>query len=160
MKITVAVISLMCICCLSNAQENNQMNKMINESLSLYINWKSDITNESVRDRENSIPYICLDNYPATFSVLDEELKKKVKFMSLYNLSGQRELQRNIEYDFIFPEVFLDNNQIRITIFGKKASISRRKQLHIWAVERCVFTYVYSCDRQEWKLMDTVFEGI
>ena len=80
--------------------------------------------------------------------------------MSLYNLSGQRELQRNIEYDFIFPEVFLDNNQIRITIFGKKVSISRRKQLHIWAIERGVFTYVYSCDRQEWKLMDTVFEGI
>lgn len=160
MKSKVVVVFFICACALSYAQENNQLNIMINESLLSYLNWKSEITSKTVKGSEDCIPNFYLDNYPDNFSVSDELLRKNVRLLSLHNLSGQRELLKNKEYKFIIPEILLENNHIRIKVLGKKVTISRRKQLHIEAVDWGVFTYAYSCNQQEWNLIGTIFGGV
>ena len=94
MKKIIIAMSLLCICFFSNAQENNQLNEMLNESLLLYLDWKSDLRSKAVEVGKNNIPFICVDNFPINFSFSEEILKKDVKFMSLQNLSGQKELKK------------------------------------------------------------------
>lgn len=108
MKTKVAIIGFICVCPLLNAQDSNQINNMINESLLLYLE----------RQPETSSEVICLDNYPVNFSFSEEILEKDVKFMNLHTPLGHRGLQRNKEYKFIFPAIHLNDNQIKITVFG------------------------------------------
>lgn len=80
MKTKVAIIGFICVCSLLNAQDSNQINNMINESLLLYLE----------RQPETSSEVICLDNYPVNFSFSEEILEKDVKFMSLHTPLGHR----------------------------------------------------------------------
>lgn len=154
------VMSLLCICFFSNAQEKNKLNEMLNESLLLYLDWQSDLRSKAVKVGKNNYLYICVDNYPNNFSFSEEILKKDVKFMSLQNLSGQKELKKNREYRFIFTAISLEKNQISITVFGKNVFLPKKNHLHVVAADRGVFTYEYSCDKQEWKLKEKNFGGV
>jgi len=145
----VFLICYLCVCFVSNSQENNQLNEMINECLLLYLDHHSGIS-----------PYICLDNYPDTFSFSEDILKKDVKFMSLHNLRGQRVLKRKKEYPFLFTAIELENNQIKISIFRKTVVLYPNNQLQIQVADWGVFTYDYSCSQSKWKLRGLVFGGI
>lgn len=148
MKKMVVFICYLCVCLVSNAQGNNQLNEMINECLLQYL------------DHSGISPYICLDNYPDTFSFSEDILKKDVKFMSLHNLHGQRELKRKKEYPFLFTAIELENNKIKISIFRKTVVLHSKNQLQIQVADWGVFTYEYSCSQSNWKLREHIFGGI
>ena len=155
----IAVISLLSFLFFSSVPVDNQMYEMINESILLYLDWQSESINKTIRESENHDLYICMDNYPENISFSEDVLKKHIKFINRYDFSRRRELQKKKEYKFIFPAIQLDNNQIRITIFGKIVSY-RNKQLHIAMVDWCVTTYEYSCNEQKWNLKETTVGGI
>jgi len=160
MKRIIVTIGFVFICLFSNAQENKQLNKMINTSLLSYLDWKSDLINKTCKDCGEYAPYICVDSYPNNFSFSEAIQKRNVKFMSLQNLSGQKELKKGKKYEFVLMELSLEKNRITITLSGKDVSIPKKNHLHIVAVDWGIFTYEYSCDKQEWELKKTKFGGI
>ena len=156
MKKVIAAFYFIFLCCLSSAQESNRLNEMLNECLLSYLDWQSDLINKTVESKV----YICLDNLPNGFAFSEGVLEKDVKFMSLHNLSGQRELKKNKKYRFVFVGIALIKNHIYITVSGKNVSVPKRNHVHIEAVDCGVFTYDYSCDNQEWVLVETKFGGV
>lgn len=160
MRKIIIAISFVFICLFSNAQEKNQLNKMINTCLLSYLDWRSDFISKTSKDRVEYTPYICLDSYPNDFSFSEEVQKRNVKFMSLQNLSGQKKLKKGKEYEFIFMGMSLERNRMTITLSGKGVSIPKKNHLNIATLDWGIFIYEYSCDKQEWKLEETKFGGI
>jgi hypothetical protein len=141
-------------------QRQYQLNKMINESLLSYLNWKSDLISRTCQNCKEYASYICVDNYPSNFSFSKEIQKRNVKFMSLQNLSGQKELKKGKGYGFVFLGISLDQNRIIITVSGKGVSIPKKNHLHMVVGDWGVFTYDYSCENQQWILIETKYGGI
>jgi hypothetical protein len=144
----------------NSIQRQYQLNKMINGSLLLYLDWKSDLTGKTCKSCGEYAPYICIDNYPSNFSFSEEILNRNVRFMSLQNLSGQNELKKGKEHGFVFMGISLEKNQITITLSGKNVSIPKKNHLNVAVVDWGTYTYEYSCENQKWILVETKYGGI
>ena len=158
------VISFVIVCPLLNAQENSQLDKMINESIMSYLNHFVDLRNETCRNCGEYDIYICLDGYPRNF-VFSEEIKgmnnvkdmKRVKFVSLMNLSGQKELKKGKWYGVVFPGISLEKNRLIISATMGSISISKTNQLQKSFIDWGIYTYEYNDDKQEWILIKTEY---
>jgi hypothetical protein len=163
MKKIILAISFLFICLFSNAQENNKLNKMINESLLSYINWISDLTSKTCKNCEEHAFYICIDNYLNNFSFSEEILNKNVKFISLTNLKGlpnsfRSKLKKGITT--LFVGINLSNNQLEIRVSDKELKLKGKKHLYIAISNWGIYTYEYVCDKQEWELKETKYGGV
>ncbi len=138
--------------------EGKDLNELINNSLLLYLEWQSNIVNKPLKD--NKTIYICLDNYPSNFSFSEKILKKDVKFMSLQNISYQKELKKKENYRFLFIAICLEQNHLIIKVFGKDVLIHNKNNVQVAVVDWGIFNYEFSCDRQEWELKEKKFGGV
>ena len=85
---------------------------------------------------------------------------KNVKFVSLMNLSGQKEFKKGKWYEVIFPGISLKNNRLTIFITAGSVSISKNNQLQKTFIDWGIYTYEYLNDKQEWILVKTEYGGV
>ena len=153
---------------ISNAQEVSKLDKMINESLLSRLKYSADSYDEVCRNCGEYTTYICLDGFPRNFVFSDEILNlpnnlknmKDIKFVSLMNISGQKELKKGRGYGFVFLGISLEKNIMIISITGRSVSISKKNQLQIAMIEWGIYTYEYSHDKNDWMLINTEYGGV
>jgi hypothetical protein len=138
-------------------QRQYQLNKMIIESISSYIDWKNDFVKRGISMGDTCNHYICIDGLPSAFPY---DSVRNVTFFSLYNVNGlsksfQRKLKKGIGAYFVWIEVI--NNQLVITIGVRGVKLIKKNHIVISVGDWGIFTYEYSHDNQEWELKETNF---
>ena len=128
----------------SNAKQQNTINKMINDSMHSFLNWYFSIADNINYGEDRPILYVCTDYLPYDFGFSEFFSQKSVRFMSSYDIGKLKELKQNY-----------------LTIKIKHWNLKRRKkQLYMGYSCMGIYTYEYSCDDQEWKLIDTKYRGV
>jgi hypothetical protein len=160
MKRIVIVISILFVSFQIKGQEDNQLNKLINSSISSYIDWKNDFVKRGISQRDTCKYYVCKDGLPTFFSY---DNVKNVTFFSLENLNGlpkffQKELKKGIGACFVWIE--LTDKQLIIHIGGRSVKLAHKNHIEIGISDWGIFTYEYSCEKQIWLLAKTEYGGI
>ena len=144
----------------SKGQETNQLNEMINSSINSYIVWSNDFVKQGISLRDTCQYYVCKDGFPADFPFSSMQ---NVTFFSLHNLNGlpksfQKELKKGISACFVW--IKLTGKQLVITVGGRGVKLIKKNNIGISVGDWGIFTYEYSCNKQEWELKETKFGGI
>lgn len=160
MRAIVVTICFLCICCFSNAQKNTRLNEMIDESLLLYLDWHDELSNTLDKNIKESFPCICLISLLDDIHFSEQLLNKNVKFVSLNNLYRQKGLKRGKRYRFIITKIQLEDNHIIITVLGENVYIINKRHTQVEIIDRGIFSYAYSCEKQEWELIEKKFDGV
>lgn len=150
----------------SNAQQQNTINKMINDSMHSFLNWYFSFDDIINYREDRPILYVCTDYLPYGFAfseVFSQKSEffsqKSVRFMSSYDIGKLKELKKEKGCDILLTTIEL--KQIYLTIKIKHWNLKRRKkQLYMGYSCMGIYTYEYSCDDQEWKLIDTKYRGV
>lgn len=166
MKKIAYIMCFLCICMCSNAQQQNTINKMINDSMHSFLNWYFSIADNINYGEDRPILYVCTDYLPYDFGFSEffsqkSEFfsQKSVRFMSSYDIGKLKELKKEKGCDILLTTIELKQNYLTIKI--KHWNLKRRKkQLYMGFSCVGIYTYEYSCDDQEWKLIDTKYRGI
>ncbi|GAB6013508.1 DUF6794 domain-containing protein [Viscerimonas tarda] len=143
-----------------NLQETNQLNKMINSSITSYIIWKNDFAKRGISLLDTCQHYVCKDGLPADFPF---DSIQNVTFFSLHNLNGlpksfQKELKKGISAYFVW--VKLTDKQFVITVGGRGVKLMKKNHIGISVSDWGIFTYEYSCEKQKWLLVNADYGGI
>ncbi|MDD7303787.1 MAG: hypothetical protein SPF56_08950 [Bacteroidaceae bacterium] len=160
MKEIVVTFSFICICLFSNAQESNQLNKMIIESLRSYMSYNSELRKKECADCEKYNTYICRDGLPSNFPYdsLPNVTFFSVDFFRVYSNHLKKQLQKGI--DVLFVSFKLKNNQLQVSITSKSVKLMNKKAIVVGLSNWCNCFYEYSCEKQEWELKENKFGGI
>src|ERR1035437_9930114 len=110
MKRIVIAITVLFVSFQIKGQEYNQLNKMINSSISSYITWKNDFVKRGISQSDTCLHYVCKDGLPTGFPY---DSVKNVTFFSLENLNGlskpfRKELKKGIGTCFVWIKL-IDN---------------------------------------------------
>ena len=141
-------------------QDKNQLNEMIVSSINSYIEWNNDFVKRGISLMDTSSYYVCMDGLPANFPYNSIQ---NVTFFSLNNLEGlpnsfKSKLKKGIKT--LFVGINLSHNQLVVTVAGRGVSRIKKNNINILIGDWGIFTYEYSCDKQEWELKEIKFEGI
>ncbi len=141
-------------------QNKNQLNEIIISSINSYIEWNNDFVKRRISLMDTSCYYICIDGLPANFPL---DSVQHMTFFSLNNLEGlpntfKRKLNKGIKTLFVGFNIF--ENQLTITISGRGVKRTKKNKINIVIGDWGIFSYKYSCDKQEWELQETKFGGI
>jgi len=133
--------------------EENQLNEMLIESLRSVIKFKLDFHNKFFKDKEPPKIYICQDGLPDDFPFNDMQ---NVAFFTLWNFNGlpdffKKELKKGIGANFV--SMRLINKQIIIAVRSYGLSLVGKDRIKRVAGDSWVFTYEYSCEKQQWLLV-------
>ena len=160
MKKIIAVIGLMLVCLSSDAQVGNQLNEMIISSINSYIDRNEGFVKRGNSFRDTCHHYICKDGLPAEFPY--DSINNAI-FFSLSNLEGlpnsfKGKLKKGLNACFV--RIRLTDTQMIVSVSGRVLKLIKRNRIGINVGDWGVFTYEYSCDKQEWKLKEIKFGGV
>ncbi len=136
--------------------KENQINKMIQDALFTVLKIeKGYIDNGIAKCKINDDFYIWIDYYPAGFELSQEilNLKLKLKFVSKYGLT-QKQKEGGIN-GIGFSGVKIDGNQIRLYFASEEMLLFENRLLIGLNPEGYIFVYEYSCEKQEWILIQS-----
>ena len=146
-------------------QQDNQLNNILVESILLNLDYDVDLYNKVSGNRKDSraytLPYICKDGLPSHFPY---DSLQHINFFSLNNVDGQpnffkKKLKKGMSAWFV--GIKLTNNVITITISDEDIKrIKKNRVKHVVGFHWGIYTYEYSCEKQEWKLKDVKHTGI
>lgn len=137
-----------------------QLNKMIISSLNSFIAENNRLV-KGVINTDTTHYYISKDGLPLNFPYSS---LKNVTFISLDNLDGlpnsfKRKLNKGVRVLFVY--VRLSDNQFVITVFNNSVRRIKKNRINITeGFHRGIFTYEYSCENQQWILIETKYGGI
>ena len=137
-------------------QKDNQLNKLLIESILLNIDYDSDLYSKVCSTcGAYTLPYICRDGLPADFPY---DSLQHIDFFTFHNIEGypssfKKKLKKGIGAWTL--GIRLTNNVISIIISSR--SVKRIKKRHIGAgvSGSSIYIYEYSCEKQEWELKET-----
>jgi hypothetical protein len=141
-------------------QNKNQLNEIIISSINSYIEWNNDFVKREISLMDTTRYYICMDGLPANFPL---DCVQNITSFSLNNLEGlpntfKSKLKKGIKTLFI--DINLFNNQFVITVSGRGVKRTKKNNINIVIGDWGIFTYEYSCEKQEWELKETKLAGI
>ena len=146
-----------------NGQIINHLDNMIISSLNSFIAESNNNVRRGIVRADTTHYYVCTDGLPALFPY---DSLKNVAFFSLRNLEGlpdsfKKELNKEKEIRVLFVNIRLTNNQLVITVANNGVRRIRKNHLGIsTGFHSGFFTYDYSCENQQWILVETKYGGI
>ncbi len=161
-KIAIVLFTFIILCSVSKlqAQENVLLDSMINKSLVTYINkYKEDIEKGSINEDLKNL-CIVIDNYPRNFVFCQAIQDMNLKYISLVNFQCQKELRKKENYRAIFLGINLTSHRLSIAFSTKILTIHKKNNLHIGISDWGDFIYEYSCEKQEWILVEVKYGGV
>ena len=144
-------------------QKDNQLNEMIISSINSYIEWNNDFVKRGISLGDTCNHYICIDGLPSAFPYgsIKNATFFSVNFFRIYQTTNyllNNQLKKGMEALFVYFE--LKNNQLQITVSSKNVKLIKKKQIGIGLSDWGIFTYEYSCDKQEWSLVEIKYDGV
>lgn len=160
MKKTYIVIVLISMSSQLVGQSTNQLNGMIVESLRSYLSYSSELQKRVCKDCKQYDTYICRDGLPANFPYdsLQNITFFSVDFFRVYSNSLKKQLKKGIGALFVYFE--LKSNQLQITVSSRTVKLMNSKTIGVGLSEWGNYFYEYSCEKQEWELKETKYEGV
>ena len=164
MKKILSIIALFLVLSSSfslKAQDSNQLNSFVISSLKSYISHDNNLRKDlgwAARDYH----YICSDGIPNDDGFPYDSLQNVI-YCSLKNVDGlpskfKKQLKKGLF--FMFVDIKLSKNKLVITVSGNIVKLIKKKELNIALSDWGIFTYEYSCNNQEWELIDSRFGGV
>ena len=159
-KILIFIVLFLVSSQLILGQDKNQLNKMIISSINSYIEWNNDFVRRGISLVDTSHYYVCMDGLPSDFPFGSFQ---NVTFFSLNNLEGlpssfKSKLKKGIKTVFIGMN--LSDNQLVFSVSGRGVQWLKKNNINIVMGDWGIFTYEYSCEKQEWELRETKYGGI
>lgn len=141
-------------------QNSNQLNEMIIASLRSYLSYNLELQKKVCANCEKHDTYICKDGLPRNFpyDTLQNVTFFSVDFFRVYSNPLKKQLQKGIGALFVSFE--LNNNQLQITISSKNVKLINKKTIGVGLSSWGNYFYEYSCEKQEWELKATKYEGV
>ena len=141
-------------------QTKNQLDELIISSLNSFIT-ESNKPVKGVINSDTTHYYVRMDGLPLNFPY---NSLKNVTFISLENIEGlpnSFKKQLNKGKRILFVNILLTDNQFIITVFNNSVKRIKKNRINIkvgfhWGI----YTYEYSCKKQEWRLKETKYGGI
>lgn len=160
MKRIVSVIVLLFVLFQLKGQENNQLDRIVISAIKSYIINNKDLVKNKISLQDTSRYYICRDGLPADFPY---DNTQNATFFSLNNLDGlssqlKNKFRKGIKA--LFVGLKISNNQIIITVSGRIVRLLKKNNLNITISDWGIFTYEYSCEKQEWELKEPKYGGV
>ena len=148
-------ILLSCIVsyCFSQSKETNELNDMITTSLELNLSLRV----KALKDQnvlEGSKPLILAgDNLPRYFELTDSIMKKyNVRFINMKQYS-RKTLRKGVDIIGLLP-IRIYKDELLISVVDIRLT-KRWKKLRLDCPDYSVsYRFRYSCEQQEWKLVD------
>lgn len=161
MKKNILLIILCFFFSFIKAQEGNQLNEMINESLIAYLDNINKYVEKGiiVKDYPEKL-HIVIDVYPLNFLFNDSILRMKLNYISLTNLNPYKQKLKKGVSVILLDGIKLRDNQLIITFSSRYAKLKKGNNLHLIISDWGNFTYEYSCEKQKWILTETKYGGI
>jgi len=141
-------------------QQDNQINKLLIESILLYSDYDADLYSKVCKNCGiYTLPYVCKDGLPIDFPY---DSLQHISFFTLYNIEGypnsfKKKLKNGISAWFV--EIKLTNNLLDITVSSRNVKRIKKNHIGISIGDWGIFTYEYSCKNQQWSLVETKYGG-
>ena len=141
-------------------QNDNQLNKMIIESLRSCMSYNSKLRKKVCVNCEKYNTYICRDGLPANFPYdsLPNVTFFSVDFFRVYSNPLKKQLQKGI--GALFVSFKLKNGQLQVIVTTKSVKLINKKTITVGLSDWCNYFYEYSCEKQEWELKENKFGGV
>ena len=169
------ILSLLCICNLSFAQntrnkpmrldssansskgqDSNLLNDMILSSIKSYIEWNNNLN----KGKSADLHYICIDGIPSDFPY---DSLQNVRYGSLKNVgSWSRKAKNSLKKGICFKFVSLKvvDDRIIITITSRVVKRVGKKEIRFELVMWGNYIYRYSYEHKKWELLETTYGGV
>lgn len=142
-------------------QGKNQLNEMIITSLNAYIEHIHDWMDKGIIVKEQTCHhYVCKDGFPRyfPFDSVQNITFFSVDFFSIYSNPFKRKLKKGIGALFVSFE--LADNQLRIAVSSRSVKLTNKKNISVGLSDWGHYFYEYSCENQQWILIETKYGGI
>jgi len=129
MKKIAYIMCFLCICMCSNAQQQNTINKMINDSMHSFLNWYFSFDDIINYGEDRPILYVCTDYLPYDFGFSEFFSQKSVRFMSSYDIGKLKELKKrervrhSLDYHRIKTKLFNNKNKTLESETSQKTTV-------------------------------------
>ncbi len=136
------------------AQDNNQLDSLINQNLFMIIERYDQYYNDVWKGEKSIKKDFCIftDNISIGFEFSDEIRNTEVQFISESNMT-ESQLKEGL-YGASLIEVFLYNNKLVINYNTKGIKLKGNKKM-IGLSDYYMFEYEFSCDYDKWILIKT-----
>lgn len=141
--------------------QNNFMEYGIERSLtSFVVKLKENQERGIVTSNYFDDLYFSIDNYPPHYPFRDSVFDIPVKYISLINYSEYDKFLKKGIWVVSMNNLELSDNKLTITYTLRKVLLKKKNQLSIDLSDSASFTYKYSCDNNEWKLINEEYSGV
>lgn len=141
--------------------QKNQLECNVGKSLTSFIESLKENHKKGIIDQEYfDNLYVSIDNYPPQFSFKDSILDIPIKYISITNYSGYEKLLKNGVWVISLSHLGIESNRLIITYTLRKVILKKKAHLLIELSDSATFTYEYSCDNDEWILINTEYSGV
>lgn len=142
-------------------QGKSQLNDMLTESIFSYLDYSADLHSKVCKNCEPyDLPYICKDGLPSNFPYdsFQHITFFSVDFFKMYSNPFKKKLKKGIGALFVNFE--LTNNHLCITVSSRSVKLVSKKIINVGISDWGRYFYKYSCDDQQWILIETKYDGI
>lgn len=141
--------------------QNNFMEYSIDKSLTSFIKKLKESQEKGIVDPDYfDNLYFSIDNYPPHYSFRDSIFDIPVKYISLINYLEYNKLLKKGIWILSINNLELNNNKLMIVYTLRRVQLKKKGQLFIGLSDSASFTYRYSCDNNEWILINEEYSGI
>jgi hypothetical protein len=137
----------------AQTQDQNELNRMISESLAASIKAYNEASIKHYHGRYYKIEGLIVDNYPRNYILPDSIANSGLLFITLMH-GGRVKIPRQEKYYIRFDSIELLGNQL-ILSFSPKVINKRGRKVHIATGDWDKYYYRYSCETNKW-----VFEKV
>ena len=151
-KLMLVVCLSFCCIFMSAQKQDSDLNKMLDKSISLFIEYNDGVYQSTPIGNGEYNPYICVDNYPFSYSFPEDVKNRHMRYMTFRNISDNKEFRKKKNFEFIFMEMELVRNRLVITLSNRSLTLPKNSHAQIKINDWVIFTYEYSEKKKEWEL--------
>lgn len=148
--VSLFITGLLWFCSLLQEQTDNQLNSLITNSITYFI--------DNQKEYGDPITYLCVDGIPSSVQPYNTDYL----LLSLHNKKGIRgELKRELKKGIIslFCSINLSEADVVITISSRRIQLTHN-QIIIKLIDWTVYQYHYSYDQKQWELVNLERNGV
>lgn len=144
-----------------NFEEQNEklLYKGIRVTLSEFIKKRKDFTASGVVKKFDNL-IVCIDGFPPNFYFEPTIEGVKINYISLIDYQGnEKKLQKGMGVLLLTP-IEINKNKLEINLAYFTVRLLEKKHFNMSYLDSMKSVYEYSCERQEWILMETKYGSI
>ena len=160
MKSTLIIFVILFFSCNLKGQNLSDLDSLINKSLVYYLENRKELNRKTiVSDSYFKNLYLLIDNFPRNIQFCEEVQKMQIPYISLIN-PPIKHMKKGNNYYVIFLNMTLQNNKLDIMFTDSVVTLVNKKSINQAISDWGIYTFEYSCQSQQWILVETKYSGI